>query len=218
MSKQKKEKQTNIPINEDSAERSETGLAESEAETESSGKDAPVNDNSSELKDIIRILEEDKGRLEEEKERLNDRYLRTSAEFDNYKKRLDRQWEEFKRYAHESLVKELLPVVDNLERALAAACGENDQQTEGLLQGVEMTLQEILKIFERFHVVPIQALGEPFDPNFHQAVARQETEEVEENRVLEEYQKGYMIHDRLLRPSMVVVATRKTADAEKKNE
>lgn len=144
--------------------------------------------------------------LEKENEALNDRLLRASAEFENYKKRLDRQWTDFKKYAHESLVKELLTIVDNLERAVVAADDEEASIT-GLVEGVEMTLQEILRVFERFKVAPIKAVGEIFDPNFHQAVSKQESDEAEDNTVIEEYQRGYLIHDRLLRPSMVVVAS-----------
>lgn len=148
------------------------------------------------------------GQLEtalKEKEALQDRFLRSAAEFDNYKKRLERQWEDFKKYAHESVIRELVIVADNLERAIAAA-KEEPVQNECLVSGVDMTLKEIWKIFEKFGVTRISALGQPFDPNFHEAVARRESDGADANTVIEEYQKGYMIHDRLLRPSMVVVS------------
>lgn len=143
-----------------------------------------------------------------EKTELNDRFMRAAAEFDNYKKRQDRQWADFKKYANESLIKELLSVVDNLDRALCAVDG-GDSQTRGLCDGISMTIKEILKVFENFGVQQLDSVGKPFDPNYHQAVARQASDNVKENTVLEEYQKGYMIHDRLLRPAMVVVSSGK---------
>lgn len=143
--------------------------------------------------------------VEKEKAEINDRLLRAAAEFDNYKKRQDKQWCDFKKYANEALAKDLLTVVDNLERAIAAA-REAGQEDSGLAEGVKMTLGEVLKILERYGVTPIKSAGEKFDPNFHQAVSTQPVEDMESNIVLEEYQKGYLIHDRLLRPAMVVVS------------
>jgi len=97
--------------------------------------------------------------------------------------------------------------VDNLERAILSSA---DKEAEnGILEGIEMTLREILKIFEKFSVTPIKSLGERFDPSFHEAVMQEESEEHDENTVLKELQKGYMIHDRLLRPSMVIVSKAK---------
>ena len=103
------------------------------------------------------------------------------------------------------MLKELLLVVDNLERAIESArAGEGSIQS--FLQGVEMTRNEILKVFDKFGAVPITAMGEIFDPNFHQAVARETSKDHPENTVVKELQKGYMLHDRLLRPSMVIVS------------
>lgn len=153
-------------------------------------------------------IEQLKGNLaavKKEKNETNDRLLRTAAEFDNYKKRQDKQWNDFKKYANESLAKDLLTVVDNLERAIAAA-QETRERDSLLIEGVKMTLDEILKILKRYSVTPIESKGNKFDPNFHQAVCTQPVEDAESNIVLEEYQKGYLIHDRLLRPAMVVVS------------
>jgi len=134
----------------------------------------------------------------------HDRFLRASAELENYKKRTQREMAEFKRFANASLVKDILGVVDNLERAVESSNGSNDK--EQLAQGLDLTLQELLKIFKTFHVTPIESLGETFDPRYHQAMMQEETTDQPENVVIRELQKGYMIHDRLLRPAMVVVS------------
>jgi len=134
-----------------------------------------------------------------------DRFLRISAEFENYKKRKDRETADFRKYANEVLVKELLPVIDNLERAIETSA-EHDDASGCLLEGVNMTLKEIFKVFEKFAVKAVDAVGNQFAPAYHQAMMQEETEEHADNTVIKELQKGYTIHDRLLRPSMVVVA------------
>ena len=165
----------------------------------------------SEEKDKVKIvdhLKEMETRLEsveQEAKEAHDRFLRVSAEFENYKKRSAREMDEFRKFANESLIREMLTVVDNLERALNSSNNDN-QANSHIAEGVDMTLKEILKVFEKFNVKPIEALGKPFDPNFHQAAMREETNERPENTVLNELEKGYMIHDRLLRPAMVVVS------------
>lgn len=148
-------------------------------------------------------------KLKKEKEDYYDRLLRASAELDNYKKRVDREKSDLRKYANESLTSELLSVVDNLERAITMST-EGPTSAESILQGVEMTLKEILKILEKFHVKPIESLGEAFDPRFHQAVGQEESQESPANTITKELQKGYMIHDRLLRPSMVIVSKGQT--------
>ena len=143
----------------------------------------------------------------------HDRLLRLSAEFENYKKRMDRQVEEFKKYANESLLKEILTVVDNLERAICSTDVDKGVTSEAcVIEGVEMTLNEILKILKRFDVTPIEAKGKPFDPVYHEAMMQEETDEYPENTVINEFQKGYLIHDRLLRPAMVVVSKPKSKE------
>jgi molecular chaperone GrpE len=152
----------------------------------------------SELSDKLEIS------IKEAKESY-DRFLRVSAEFENYKKRSAREAEDFRKFANDALVKELLPVVDNLERALNSS-KENTNSETGILEGVHITLNEILKVFEKFGVRSFDSVGKAFDPSFHQAVIQEETEDKNENIVLKELQKGYLMHNRLLRPSMVVVS------------
>lgn len=150
--------------------------------------------------DIEKRLEES----EAEAKVAHDRFLRVSAEFENYKKRAQREVDDFRKYANEAIFKELLTVVDNLERAVESSSDkcENGQ----LLEGVDLTLKEILKVFEKFSVKPIEALEHEFDPAVHQAVLQEASEAHAENMVIREFQKGYTIHDRLLRPAMVVVS------------
>jgi molecular chaperone GrpE len=150
--------------------------------------------------DLEKKLEE----AEEEVKASHDRLLRVSAEFDNYKKRTRREVEDFRKYANEALIKELLSVVDNLERAVESSADASESNQ--LLEGVNLTLKEILKIFEKFNVKPIEALEKEFDPAVHQAVLQEASEDHAENTVIREFQKGYTIHDRLLRPAMVVVS------------
>ncbi|WP_300668703.1 nucleotide exchange factor GrpE [Desulfoluna sp.] len=135
-----------------------------------------------------------------------DRLLRSTAEFDNYKKRSAREFQESKKYANEAFIKQLLPVVDNLERAVESIDDGVDESRQSVIEGVKMTLSEIVKVFDKFHLKPLESEGKPFDPNFHQAVIQEETNEVPENTVVKEMQKGYLLHDRLIRPAMVVVS------------
>jgi molecular chaperone GrpE len=142
-----------------------------------------------------------------------DRFLRASAELENFKKRTQKEIEDFRKYANESLIKELLNVVDNLERAIEVPKDGGDETK--IAEGVDLTLKELLKVFQKFNVHPIVSLGEPFDPNFHQAMMQQEVTDRPDNIVIQELQKGYMIHDRLLRPAMVVVSKANNRDAGK---
>ncbi len=151
-----------------------------------------------------------KAQLDQEK----DRVLRLSAEFENYKKRKQRELDDFKKFANETVFKQLLSVVDNLERAISST--EDSDQVAGLSEGVKLTHKEMIKLFETFGVKPVDAQDQPFDPNFHQAVTQIETDEHPENMVTSVLQKGYMLHDRLIRPAMVVVS--KKAEAEKETE
>ncbi len=143
--------------------------------------------------------------IEKEAHENYDRFLRVSAEFENHKKRTAREMAEFRKYANETFVKEMLPVVDNLQRAIASA-KEKGAKNGGLVEGVQLTRKDMLKVFDKFRVKPIEALGEIFDPAYHQAVQQEETENHTDNTIIRELQTGYTIHDRLLRPSMVIVA------------
>jgi molecular chaperone GrpE len=139
--------------------------------------------------------------LEETRERL----LRTLAEMDNFKKRSKREMEDFRKYANEDLIKGLLPVIDNLERALdSARKGQCD--LGALVEGVDLTAKEISNLLGKYGVTCVDALGKPFDPAYHQALMQQPSHEHPENTVMEEVQKGYTMKERLLRPSLVCVS------------
>ena len=154
------------------------------------------------------LIEELKSKLQEKDKEAKDnydRFLRSAAELENYKKRSARQMDEFRKYANDSLIMELLAVVDNLERAIQSS--RNDENSNArVVEGVQMTLDEILKILDKFGVKPIVALEQAFDPAFHQAVMQEETDDFPAQTVVKELQKGYLLHDRLLRPAMVVVS------------
>jgi molecular chaperone GrpE len=139
--------------------------------------------------------------LKEERDGLYDRLLRKQAEFDNYKKRIDRERSEYVQFASAELMKELLNVLDSFDRAL--------QNTGGNIGGFELIYKQLQDTMGRFGLKAIEAKGQTFDPNIHQAVATQPTDEVEENTVVEEVRRGYTLNGRLLRPAMVTVSTKK---------
>jgi molecular chaperone GrpE len=134
----------------------------------------------------------------------HDRHLRTLAEFDNYRKRVGREREEWRRNARAELLREILPVLDNFDRALAAEPGGAGEP--GFRAGVELIHRDFLKALERIGVRPFSALGELFDPARHEAVARVERADVPDQTIVEEPLRGYLFHDRVLRPAQVVVA------------
>ncbi|MBI2000769.1 MAG: nucleotide exchange factor GrpE [candidate division NC10 bacterium] len=140
----------------------------------------------------------------QEAERLQGRLLRLHAEFENYKKRMVREKAEFLKFAHEGLILEFLPILDNLERALASARAEAGSTP--LLEGLEMIARLFRSVLEKAGVRPMEALGQPFDPGYHQAVAQVESSDQDANLVVEEIQKGYLIEGRVLRPAMVKVS------------
>jgi len=154
---------------------------------------------------LLKELEEKLEAKEQEAKEKYDSFLRVSAEFENYKKRSSREMSDFKKFANEMLLKEMLTIVDNLERALDST-GVNENSEAKVLEGVDLTLKEVLKVLEKFGVKPIDALEVVFDPNYHQAVMQEASEDHPEQTVLRELQKGYLLHDRLLRPAMVVVS------------
>ena len=134
-----------------------------------------------------------------------DRYLRLAAEFENYKKRAQKDQAEYIKYANERLLRDLLPVLDNLQRALEHV--KQSDGANGLVQGVELTCKQYEETLSRFGVRPIPSVGLPFDPAVHQAVAMVEAKEGQmPNTIVAEHEKGYYLYDRVLRPAMVTVA------------
>ncbi|HUJ91047.1 MAG TPA: nucleotide exchange factor GrpE [Syntrophorhabdales bacterium] len=153
------------------------------------------------------ILEELKQKLEEkEKEagELKERLLYQQADFENFKKLKAKEKQEALKFGNETLVKDLLPVIDNLERAIQHGCKSED--SKAIVEGVELTLNSFLKVLEKFGVTRVDALEREFDPNVHEAIAQEAREDKAPGTVVTELQKGYIMDGRLLRPSMVTVA------------
>jgi len=132
-----------------------------------------------------------------------DKWLRLRAEFENFKKRMQKEKGDLVKFGNENLLKALLPVLDNLSRAIEH--GKNAKENSPLLEGVEMTCKEFLNILDRFGVKPVPAVGEVFDPEKHEALSQEESDQ-ETNRVIAAVENGYFYHDRLLRPAKVIVS------------
>ena len=163
--------------------------------------DCPTTEDTGLVEELQRALA---NKTEESKE-LNDKYLRLAAEFDNYKRLIQRDQRDQIRFGNEQLLKELLPVVDNLERAIKAS--RNGGSSDVLVQGVDLTLKQLTGALTRFHVIPVETVGQLFDPATHQAVTSVASEEVPKRHVVDEFQRGYLLHDRILRAAMVSVST-----------
>jgi molecular chaperone GrpE len=176
-----------------------------------------------EKEEALKNLEEELSaikKLVEEKGNLSQEYLkhlaRLQADFDNYKKRQERKQKEFTEFANEGLINNLLPVVDNLERALGST--KNEKDSKAIKEGINNTLKEFHNILNKEGVKPMQSIGHRFDPYKHEAVIRIETDKHSEDTVTEEFRKGYYIRSKVLRPAMVKVAvsTKEKKDTDKK--
>jgi molecular chaperone GrpE len=143
--------------------------------------------------------------LQREKDELKDRLLRTAADFQNYRNRVDRERRELIESAASDVLVELLPIVDNVERALQVPA---PAEADAFRKGIELIHKQMLDLLRKRGVTPIEALGEDFDPRYHQAVIHEASDEHREGEVMQELQRGYMRGDRLLRPAMVKVAKR----------
>lgn len=168
-----------------------------EQETEEVDEDAEVT--------IIEESQPEQAELEklrtEQEETLN-RYLRLQAEYDNFKKRTQKERVAERKYKSQDLASDLLPVLDNFERALQVETNESNQ---GIVEGIQMVYNQLTEALASHGIQQIETIGQPFDPNLHHAIMQVEDEEKESNEILEELQKGYLIHDRVIRPAMVKV-------------
>lgn len=149
------------------------------------------------------LLKRVKG-VQETADKNFDLYVRSQAEIDNLKKRFQRDKAELCKFSNESLIKNLLSVGDNLEKAIAHS--ENDNSLDALREGVELTLKGLMDTLEREGLESVKALGEPFDPNFHEAVSEMQDNSAKPGTVIQELQKGYILNHRLIRPAMVIVS------------
>jgi molecular chaperone GrpE len=150
-------------------------------------------------------LEDAYGNLEKEFNELNERFLRVSSDFRNFKKRAEKEKHDIYSYANEKLICDLLPVMDNFERAVLSAESENSSSKK-MLKGIEMVFKQLNDVLNLNGIEKIDAVGKPFDPNYHHAVMMEETEEFETETVVEVFQTGYSLNKKVIRPSMVKVA------------
>jgi molecular chaperone GrpE len=157
------------------------------------------------------MVEGEVAELKRQLDEKQDRLLRTLAEMDNMRRRAQREKEDYTRYATEALLRDLVPVLDNLDRALAA--GRASADARGVVEGVELIQRELLRVLERHGVTRYSALGQPFDPNRHEATARVVSTTHEPGTVVSEVAPGYLLHGRVLRPAQVAVATAPDEDA-----
>lgn len=172
-----------------------------------SPSDCPSTEETGLVTDLQSALTEKTEKFKE----LNDKYLRLAAEFDNYKRLAQRDQRDQIRFGNEDLLKELLPVVDNLERAITAS--RNGGSSDVLIQGVDLTLKQLTGALTKFHVKPVETIGRPFDPATHQAVVSVASQKVPDKHVVDEFQRGYRLHDRMLRAAMVSVSTGQAQDS-----
>ena len=199
----------NHPLPEEAwGENAVTASPADQPETPSTDQEAEESDENSQQNEEVTGLSHQLLEKNEELHALNDKYLRLAAEFDNYKRRVQRDQSDTIRFANERLFKDLLPTLDNLERALQS--GREQALIEGLLEGVDLTYKHFLDTLQKMGMKQVASVGELFDPAKHQAVGQVESLTVPENVIVDEYQKGYFLHDRILRPAMVTVAKAQT--------
>jgi len=150
--------------------------------------------------ELLQKIEE----FREKAEKNYDQYVRSQAEMENIIKRNKKDKEEWIKYSNETLIKDLLPVIDNLEKAISHSNNENSLQA--LREGVELTLKGLKNTLAKSGLDEIVSIGKPFDPSFHHAVSEQEDEDVEPGVIINEFQKGYNLNKRLIRPAMVIIS------------
>lgn len=168
-------------------------------------KQVEVKVDATDIESEVNKLKDQISLKEAEAKENYERFLRTCAEFENFKKRAAKEKEEFIKFVQEGMIRELLPVLDNLERAVEHS--KASQDLNGLVEGVDMTVKQFLQCLDKVGVKPVTAIGERFDPNRHEAIMQVEEGDYDADTVVGEHQKGYILNDRLLRPSLVTVAT-----------
>ena len=184
--------------------------AETQVEVEAGVDNEAINEASlhTEVGEHEYTIEELKTELEEVRQKANenwDKAVRTQAEMENLKKRTQKDLEDARKYALTSFAKEILPVFDSLVLGLQAATGDSEE-VKKFREGSELTIKQFEALFAKFNIVAIDPMGQPFNPEHHQAMLMQEAEGAEPNTVVNVFQKGYLLNGRLLRPAMVVVA------------
>lgn len=181
-------------------------VAEDDVEVTAPAKAEESAAVSAEIEKLTQALEQ----KAKEAAEAHDKYLRTSADFDNYRKRMQRDLADFRKYSNEQMARELLSVVDHLSLAIkhAAEAGEN---SDGLRQGVELVYKQLRDVLEKFGITSFASQGEPFDPAKHEAIMQEPTDAVPENMVVQVFQEGYLYHDKVLRHARVSVSRKPQA-------
>ncbi len=190
-------------------EENDNSNSETEDQIAAAAEESEVSANENNSADQGLTLEQALERLaaaEAATERAKDDLLRVQAEMQNLRRRTEQDIEKAHKYGQERFSTELLSVIDNLERALAAASNSEDESAKAIHEGVDLTLKSFMDCFSKFNIEAVNPLGEPFDPDLHQAMSIQENGEVEPNTVIAVMQKGYTLHGRVIRPAMVMVS------------
>ncbi|HYA85935.1 MAG TPA: nucleotide exchange factor GrpE [Nitrospirota bacterium] len=182
-------------------------LMEEDGELDSYVQAEDTAEVSADIAKLTQALEQKAKEAAEE----HDKYIRTSADFDNYRKRMQRDFADFRKYANEQMARELLSVLDHLSLAIkhAAEAGESN---DGLRQGVELVHKQLRDVLEKFGIVVFASQGEPFDPSKHDAIMQETTDAVPENTVVQVFQEGYLYHDKVLRHARVSVSKKPAAE------
>lgn len=180
--------------------------ADDSAADEAEAKIAALTAELAEKEQALAQTREELEETRQERDDFNNRMLRVAADLENYRRRSERDKEDLRRYGIDKVVLELIPAVDDMERALAHAAGRDEDSS--MIEGVKMVYRKILASLKKFGVEGFESKGQPFDPQRHEAIQQVETTEADTGTIIEEYQKGYYLHDRLLRPALVVVAKR----------
>lgn len=175
-----------------------------EKEAEGSGKEAAKEEAVEEKKEPE---EEKKDPKDAKIEELNDKVMRQMAEFDNFRKRTEKEKEQMFEVGAKSIIEKILPIIDNFERALEMAGSNEEEKQDPFMDGMEMVYRQLMDELEKAGVTPIEAVGKDFDPEYHNAVMQEEGEEDQSGKVIKELQKGYMYRDSVVRHSMVSVGT-----------
>ncbi len=198
-----KEQGKDTTVSEEEMQANENDVNSEESVSEDTDSHEPVEPTNLEQEDsATEELEGEIKKLTEEVEQLQDRLLRNQAEFDNYKRRTQKEKTAERKYKSEEMATELLPILDNFERALQT---EISDENKSFLEGIQMVYNQLQTVLETQGVKPIDAIHQDFDPTIHHAVMQVEEEDLESNTVVEELQKGYMLKDKVIRPAMVKV-------------
>ncbi|OGC06863.1 nucleotide exchange factor GrpE [candidate division WOR-1 bacterium RIFOXYD2_FULL_36_8] len=176
-----------------------------EPQVPNQGEGIEIKDELETFQGDLEALKDEINKKEDENKELKNKLLRTLADFDNYKKRIAKEKEELIKFGNETLVFELLPVLDCFEHAIAAAKKSND---ENIILGIELVKKQMIDTFKKLGVFEVEAIDKPYDPHFHEAMSKQESDKPE-NTVICELRKGYTLNGKLVRPAMVIVSEKK---------